>query len=234
LKTLRDSGYRREKMAKTYFQPAFFRFLKELEKHNHRDWFSANKPRFESDVRDPMLAFIGELQPRLAKLSRHIVVDPRPVGGSLFRIHRDVRFSADKSPYKTHMAAHFSHAGCEGSAPGFYLRLEPGQSLAGAGVWHPEAEALGRIREAMVAAPNDWKRATQGLRLDGEVLKRPPRGCDPQHPLIEDLKRKDFITGTTYTESKVCASDFLDRFVEDCRTRAPLVRFLCRALGLPF
>jgi uncharacterized protein (TIGR02453 family) len=221
-------------MAKAQFQPAFFKFLKELEKNNDRNWFLANKARFEKDVRDPMLAFIRDLKPKLEKLSKQIVVDPRPVGGSLFRIHRDVRFSTDKSPYKTHMAAHFSHANCEGSAPGFYLRLEPGESLAGAGVWHPEAEALGHIRDALMAAPNDWKRAIKGLKLDGEALKRPPRGIDPAHPLIEDLKRKDFITGTSYTESTVCGPDFLERFVEDCRTFAPLVRFLCRALDLQF
>jgi uncharacterized protein (TIGR02453 family) len=221
-------------MAGAYFHPPFFRFLRELAKHNDRDWFQANKPRFEKDVRDPFLAFIGALKPRLLTVSKHFVVDPRPVGGSLFRIHRDVRFSADKSPYKTHMAAHFSHAHGGGSAPGFYLRVEPGESLAGAGLWRPEAAALGNIRNAMVAAPKEWKRATHGLTLDGEVLKRPPKGCDPEHPLIEDLKRKDFISGTTYREAEVCAPGFLERYVEDARARAPLVRFLCRAIDLPF
>jgi uncharacterized protein (TIGR02453 family) len=221
-------------MAKAHFQPTLFRFLRELAKHNDRDWFQANKARFEKDVRDPMLAFISDLKPKMEKLSKHIVVDPRPVGGSLFRMHRDVRFSKDKSPYKTHVAAHFSHAKCEGSAPGFYLRLEAGESFAGGGVWHPEADALGHIRDAMIAAPNDWKRATKGLDLGGEALKRPPKGIAPDHALIEDLKRKDFITGTSYTESQVSASDFMDRFVEDCRTYAPLVRFLCRALDLQF
>ena len=221
-------------MAATHFQPALFRFLKELRKNNDRDWFHANKARFEQEVRDPMLGFITALKPRLARLSPHFVVDPRPIGGSLFRMHRDVRFSPDKSPYKTHVAAQFPHARCEGSAPGFYLRLEPGESLAGAGVWHPEAEVLGQVRAAIVSAPNDWKRATRGLALDGEALKRAPKGFDPAHPLIEDLKRKDFITGAKYEESEICAADFLDRFVDGCRSYAPLVRFLCGALDLPF
>ena len=221
-------------MSRAHFEPTFFRFLRELAKNNNRDWFVANKTRFEKDVRDPMLAFIADLKPNMAKVSKHIVVDPRPVGGSLFRIYRDVRFSSDKSPYKTHMAAHFTHANCEGSAPGFYVRLEPGDSLAGAAVWRPEPDALGHIRKAMVAAPDEWKRAVKGLELDGEVLKRPPKGFDPEHPLIADIRRKDFISGVTYKDADVCAAGFLDRFVADCKTIAPLVRFLSRAMDLAF
>jgi uncharacterized protein (TIGR02453 family) len=222
-------------MAKaTHFQPALFRFLRELKKHNERDWFMANKARYEADVRDPMLAFIRDLAPRLAKVSPHFVVDPRPVGGSMFRIHRDVRFSADKSPYKTHVAAHFQHARSRGAAPGFYLSLALDESYGGAGLWRPEPDALAHVRKAMVAAPGEWKRATKGLELGGEVLKRPPKGFDPEHPLVEDLKRKDFVTGTAFSESQVCGADFLDRFVAACRAHGPLVRFLARALDLPF
>src|ERR1044071_1022002 len=96
-------------MPETYFAPAVFRFLGELHAHNERDWFNANKQRYERDVRDPILRFIADIGPRLQKISPHLVADPRPSGGSLFRIYRDTRFSKDKSPYKTHLGAHFFH-----------------------------------------------------------------------------------------------------------------------------
>jgi uncharacterized protein (TIGR02453 family) len=217
-----------------YFSTTTFAFLRDLERHNERDWFLANKTRYERDARDPMLAFIRDVAPKLRKLSANFDVDPRPVGGSMMRIYRDVRFSADKSPYKTHLAAHFQHARCEGSAPGFYLRIGVGESLLGAGVWHPEPAALGRIRDAIADKTPEWRRAVKGLKLDGEVLKRPPKGYDADHASIEDIKRKDFITGREFRDAEVCAADFLERFIEGCRTTAPLVRFLCGALKLPF
>jgi uncharacterized protein (TIGR02453 family) len=220
----------RATMATAYFQPAFFRFLKDLERHNNRAWFVDNKSRFEKDVKDPMAAFIADLAPKLAKVSRHITVDPKR---SLFRIHRDVRFSPDKSPYKDHMAAHFSHErGMD--LPGFYLRLGPGNGLCGAGLWRPESPALARVRDAICSSPAGWKRAKKGLRLDGEPLKRAPRGYDPEHPLIQDLKRKDFITGSFYSAAEVCKPGFLNQFAGDCRKYATLVRFLCGALKLNF
>ncbi len=219
-------------MATPHFTPALFKFLRELAKNNEREWFQANKARYEKDVRDPMLAFIAALAPKLGKLSPHFKVDARPVGGSLFRIHRDVRFAADKSPYKTHVAAHFSHL--RGEGPGFYVSLEPKESYGGAGLWRPEPGPLAHVRTALMAAPAEWKKAVKGIELDGESLKRPPRGIDPDHALIEDLKRKDFVSGEPFTEAQVLAPDFLERYVAACKARAPLVRFLCRALDLPF
>jgi uncharacterized protein (TIGR02453 family) len=221
-------------MGKTHFSTELFDFLGELKAHNDRDWFQRNKVRFDRNVRDAMLTFIADLAPRLHKLSRHFVVDPKPTGGSLFRIYRDVRFSADKSPFKTYIAAHFPHERCEGSAPGFYISLSPGESISGGGIWHPEADALKRIRDAIVAAAPEWKKAVRGLSVGGESLKRPPKGYDPGHPLIDDLRRKDFTSGHKYQDREVCGPDFLDRFVDDCRATAPLVRFLSGALGLPF
>jgi len=222
-------------MGKTaHFTPALFKFLDELGKHNQRPWFEANKARYLADVRDPFLRFIADLQPRLRKLSPHLVVDPKPAGGSMFRVHRDTRFSKDKSPYKTHAAAHFPHAGCEGSAPGFYLRLDAESVMIGAGVWHPDAPELKRIRDAIANQTADWKKATKGRELDGEKLARPPKGYDADHPLVEELKRKDFITGVEFGRREVCAPDFLDRFVGACRDTSPLVKFLCGALELSF
>src|SRR5262249_35573341 len=156
-----------------------------LKKHNQRDWFQANKERYERSVRDPFLRFVADLQPRLKQISPHFVADPSPVGGSMMRIYRDTRFSKDKTPYKTAVAAHFWHKkGKEGATPAFYLRLQPGDSSVGAGIWRPEPGALKRIRKAIVADEKIWQRITQGrdfrstCGMAGESLKRPPPGFD--------------------------------------------------------
>jgi len=223
------------------FTPALFRFLAELAAHNEKPWFDANKARYLRDVRDPMLRFIGALQAPLAKVSKHFDVDPRPVGGSMMRIYRDIRFSPDKSPYKTAVAAQFSHrAGTETAMAGFYLHLQPGSSMLGGGVWRPAPDALQRIREAIVKDPKGWRAASspKGLGADaafhGEALKRAPRGFDENHPCIEDLKRKDFALGFSLSHREVVGPRALSTVVEGYRRMSPFMRFLCKALGLPF
>ena len=213
-----------------------FAFLAELRRHNDRVWFNANKDRYHADVRDPMLEFIGSIAAPLARISRHIVVDPRPSGGSLMRIYRDTRFSRDKTPYKTNVGIHFGvKAPRDFEAPGYYLHLEPGEVFMGAGIWHPGADALRAIRTAIVKDPRAWKVAKRGgLRHDEATLKRPPRGFDPDHPLIDDLKRLSFTSGARFSEHQACAPDFSARFVAACRRAVPLMRFLARAMGLAF
>jgi uncharacterized protein (TIGR02453 family) len=220
--------------AAPHFTPELFTFLRALRRHNNRDWFLANKARFESAVRDPFLRFIADFAPHLTRISPRFVADPRPTGGSLFRIYRDVRFSADKSPYKTHAAAHFFHRASKatGHAPGFYLHLEPGSCFIGGGLWHPDTAMLVRIRDAIVADPAAWKRARRGLTLDGERLSRPPRGYDAKHPFIDDLRRKDFIAGASFTDAQVCRPRFMRDVVGECRRMSPLVQFLTKAVGL--
>ena len=182
---------------KSHFGPELFRFLAELRENNERGWFQANKGRYESDVRDPLLQFVGDFAAPLKEISPHYVADPKPSGGSVFRIYRDVRFSRDKSPYKINAGAHFRHeVGKEVHGPGFYLHLEPGSVFCGAGMWHPGSGTLGSVRDAMVANPARWNRALSEPRfagrfkLEGDSLTRPPKGYDPDHPLIEHLKRK--------------------------------------------
>ena len=221
--------------------PEFFDFLRQLSQNNDRDWFNANKKRYLSAVRDPMLQLISDFAPRLRKISRHFIADPRPVGGSLFRIYRDVRFSKNKAPYKTHAAAQFRHKrGKDVHAPGFYLSLAPGEVHAGAGIWHPDSASLKTIRDTLAARPRGWKNAIRGddfqrtFKLEGDSLKRAPKGFDPEHPMIEDLKRKDFIAMASFTEADALGEDFLDRFTECCRIAAPMVRYLTKALDLEF
>ncbi len=223
------------------FKPAFFDFLRELKANNERSWFEANKARYHADVRDPMLDFIAAFAAPLADVSPHFVADPRANGGSLFRIYRDTRFSPDKTPYKTNAGAHFRHvAGKDAHAPGFYLHLEPDSCFAACGVWHPDGEALAHIRNAIVDDPAGWKRITRvkafrdTFTLPEQSLKRPPRGYDAGHPLIEDLKRKDFIASTVFHEADATHPDFLQRFAHIARRGAAFVGFLSRAVGVPF
>ena len=213
-----------------------FAFLAELRRHNTREWFNANKDRYLAEVRDPMLAFIASLAPGLNRISRHIAVDPRPSGGSLMRVYRDTRFSRDKTPYKTNVGIHFGlKAPRDFEAPGYYLHLAPGEVFMGAGIWHPGPDALRAIREAIVKDPRGWKQASRsGLSHDEATLKRAPRGFDPDHPLVEDLKRLSFTSGAEFSERQACAPDFPARFVAACRRAAPLMRFLARAMGLAF
>jgi uncharacterized protein (TIGR02453 family) len=221
----------------SHFRAEFFQFLRELSLHNDREWFQANKDRYEAQVKEPLLRFIADFGSRLRGISRRFEADPRPVGGSMFRIYRDTRFSKDKSPYKTHAAAHFRHqaGGQDAHAPGFYLHLEPGRSMGGGGLWHPDAPALQKVRERIAKRPQAWKEVLQaGIEIEGDRLRRPPAGFPAGHPFIEDLKRKDFYSLSTFTDKEVLAPDFIDRYTDACRRAAPLVRFLTRALELPW
>jgi uncharacterized protein (TIGR02453 family) len=220
------------------FTPRLFDFLRELRVNNHREWFQRNRARYEKDVRDPALQFITDVGPALRKISAHVVADSRPVGGSLFRINRDIRFSSDKSPYKTAVGMSFGHdRGRDGPAPGFYLHLEPEESFAGGGIHMPDTPTLTKIRDAIVADSAGWKRTVGDARFApafshmGEALKRAPQGYDPDHPLVEDLKRKSYTWHMRFSEAEVCGADFLGRYVSACRTAGPFTRFLAQAVG---
>jgi len=224
-----------------HFTPEFFKFFRQLKRHNNREWFLANKTRYETVVRDPFLKFIEDFRPRLNKISPHFIADPRPSGGSLLRIYRDMRFRPDGDPYQTKAAARFPHvAWKQVPAPGSYLHLEPGTSFLAGGLWHPDPETRNTIRQAIVRNPGLWKKTVSSKRfkavceLSGEVMNRMPPGYDPEHPLAEDLKRKDFITVTYFNDQQVCAPDFLDRVTRSVEAVAPFLEFLTRALGLPW
>ncbi len=224
-----------------HFRPALFTFLKELKKNNDRDWFQANKARYEDQLKEPALAFISDFGPRLAKISPHFNAIPKATGGSLFRIYRDTRFAKDKTPYKTHLGIQFRHKQAKDvHAPGFYLHIEPGHNMIGVGLWHPDGPSLKAIRETIDSDRQGWKRARDDRRfrssfeIGGESLKRPPRGFDDEHPLIEDLKRKDFVAFAEFTQKQVVAADLIDRFTDRCEAAAPYIRWLCRAVDVPF
>jgi uncharacterized protein (TIGR02453 family) len=223
------------------FGPGLFSFLTDLRANNNREWFAANKRRYEEQLLEPALAFIEAFAPRLEKISPHFRADPRPSGGSLFRIYRDTRFSKDKTPYKTNLGIHFRHDRArDAHAPGYYLHIGPDEVFAGGGIWHPATEAATSIREAIVANPARWRRATRTgvlakhLRLGGDSLKRVPPWADPEHRFADDLKRKDFFASGRLAESDIIAPGFVDEYARLCRAAGPLMHFLCDALAVPY
>ena len=218
-----------------YFSPDAFTFLRQLKRHNDREWFAKNKTRYHSCIVEPALSFIGDFAPRLYEISSFFVADARPSRGSLFRIYRDTRFSADKRPLKTHVGIHFSHSsGKDAHAPVFYLHLEPDNCFVAAGIWHPDNRALTKVRTAIVRDAEQWAKVRRDLALEGEKLSRPPRGFDPNHPFIDDLKMKDFVSSVVLTEEQICSARLMRNFVSACRRMSPLVEFTTKALSLKF
>ena len=228
-------------MPATYFSPATFRFLNALGRHNSREWFLDHKADYEQHVREPFLALIADMQGPITKISPHYRADARKNGGSLFRIHRDTRFSNNKLPYKTWQGARFFHERRhEIAAPSFYVHIQPSDCFAGGGMWHPEPDDLKRIRGFIADNPAAWKKATQSkafrdrFEFWGESLSRPPRGFDPAHELIDDLKRKDFVATMPLGEELACSDELLPWTVAAFKRVAPLVDYLCAAQELEF
>lgn len=220
-----------------YFTNSTFSFLKDLKTNNDREWFAANKHRYEGDVKDPALRLIEDFAPHLAKLSGHFMATPR----SLFRIYRDTRFSKDKSPYKTAIGVHFRHERSKDAhAPGYYFHVAPGEVFLGCGIWHPDSAALRAIREGIADDGTAWKRASRGKKfadtfsLAGDSLKRAPKGIEIDHPLIDDLKRKDFIGVQSTTQKFATGADLPAELAARFKAGTPLMRFLCKALDVPF
>ncbi|MFZ5619258.1 MAG: DUF2461 domain-containing protein [Pseudomonadota bacterium] len=220
----------------------YFRFFKELSENNNREWFEDNKPRFKESVQAPLALFVEAMGPRLKKVSKHFVADPRLNGGSIFRIYKDVRFSKDKTPYKTHGGVQFRHArGKDAHAPGFYVHIGPGEVFFGGGVWMPPSDALLKIREAVRDDGAAWKKATAGAAfkkrfggVHGDALTRPPRGFDAGDANIDDIKRKSFFAMEQGAEKRTRSAAFPGDVAAAMADASPLMRFLCKALDAPF
>ncbi len=220
--------------------PEMLQFLAELAMHNDRDWFKTHKQRFETQVMEPTLALVSGLAPGLAKLSPHFQAVPKRSGGSLLRIHRDVRFSKDKTPYNPYMRARFFHARAGKDGPCYYFHIGPEKTGIALGIWHPESKKLARIRAAIDKRPKDWKKVRTAAfkktfgELGGESLKRPPKGYAADHPLIEDLKRKDFAGLAEWEPEAALAKDFPKKVLRAWKAGTGLMRFVCEALELEF
>ena len=223
------------------FPRDFLVFFRELKANNNRAWFEAHKPRYQDSVQGPMLALIEAMKEPLAGISAHYLALPRAHGGSLFRIYRDTRFSKDKTPYKTHAAAQFRHRlGRDVHAPGFYLHAGPDGVAIGGGIWRPPSPALRKLREFIVDNPGAWRRLREARAvrerggLQGDQLKRAPRGFDPEHVLIDDLRRTSFYVMEHAPARTLYERGFFDRVVNAFKAAAPLNHYVCDALELPF
>jgi uncharacterized protein (TIGR02453 family) len=212
-------------------------FMKRLKRNNNRPWFEKHKEEYEAFVKLPMQSLIATLQPHFERFAPEFDIHPKK---SLFRIYRDVRFSKDKTPYKTHAAAHFvlrgKPKGVEGS--GFYLHIEPGEVFLGGGIYMPDGDQLKKIRKAIARQPErfllmvgqkDFKKMFG--KLQGEKLQRVPRGYEPDHPMAEWLKHKQFFFWVEWPETKCLRAKFVDDVAGVFESAIPMVRFLNEAMG---
>ena len=228
-------------MTDRYFTKQTFTFLEALTKNNEREWFEAHQQDYEDFVRAPALNFVSDMSDEMPAISRHFLAQPKKVGGSLMRIYRDTRFGKDKTPYKTNIGIQFRHeVGKDIHAPGYYLHIAPSECFLGIGLWHPDADALFKIREAIVQKSDEWVMARddktfhQHFTLEGDSLTNAPRGFAKDHPLVEDLKRKDFICLAPLSVAMVTSKNLRPQVVERFRQATPYMRFMCKALGLRF
>ncbi|MHC9085205.1 DUF2461 domain-containing protein [Luteimonas sp. RIT-PG2_3] len=226
----------------TYFTDKSLKFLRALARNNDKVWFNTHRKEYEAHIRDPFQRLITDLQPDLAAVSPHFRSDPRGVGGSLFRIHRDARFSNDKSPYKTWQGARLFHERRrEVAAPSFYVHLQPGGSFIGAGLWHPEPDTQRRIRQFIVDNPGSWKQAAHAPALrrrfdfeESEKLVRPPRGFPADFEFIDDLKHRNWVFWRTLDDAAMTGPRLRQTVAKDLVALGPFVDYLCAALDLEF
>jgi uncharacterized protein (TIGR02453 family) len=223
------------------FVPETLAFLEALAANNNREWFKDNKSRYEEQVLDVALRFIQSMQDPLADIAPHFVATPTRVNGSLMRVYRDTRFSKNKIPYKTNIGIQFRHEQARDvHSPGYYVHIDTKQVFVGVGMWRPESDALRGIRERIAARPGEWTRAVSDskfkrhFRLGGESLTRPPRGFDKGHELIVDIKRKSFIAIEDMATSECTKAQFQRKVETAFKAAEPFMRFLCKAVGVPF
>ncbi len=212
-------------------------FMKRLKRNNNRPWFEKHKAEYESSVKLPMQSLIAALHPHFERFAPEFDINPKR---SLFRIYRDVRFSKDKTPYKTHVAAHFvlrgKPKGVEGS--GYYLHIEPGEVFLGGGIYMPDNDQLKKIRRAIADQAGQFLSIVQDPRfkkffgkLEGDKLQRVPKGYEPDHAMAEWLKYKQFFVGAEWSESKCLKRKFVPEIVAVFEAATPLVRFLNQAMS---
>jgi len=224
------------------FPKDMLQFLRDLSNNNNREWFNENKERYRESIVAPMSGFISAMGDRLEGISESFIADPRPNGGSMFRIYRDIRFSKDKTPYKENVGCQFRHiAGKDAHAPGFYIHIEPKEVFSGGGVWNPPNAVLDKIRTAILQHTDRWSEIIAAIEKNpefsgilGDSLKRPPRGYDPDHPFITDLKRKSLFLMYTIKPALLTEPNLIERIERSFRDSAPLMAFVTDALDLPF
>ncbi len=228
----------------SYFTAETLRFLRGLARHNARPWFEAHREDYQRHVREPIGELVEEMAIRMQSFAPEMTGDPKR---SVFRIHRDIRFSKDKSPYKTHAACWFYHRDghgrvgreAEGGSAGFYFHVEPGASLVAGGLWMPPRRDLQRLRAAIAADPPGFERLVTEPRVrrhyggldEDAMLKRVPRGYPPDHPAARWLRHQSFTLGRALGDAEVTSARISSRIAADFQRMLPLVRWLNSTLG---
>lgn len=216
-------------------EPSTLRFLKQLAQNNDREWFQANRKEFEA-AQDNVTALAGYLIGEIGKFDPAVSgLDPK---SCVFRIYRDVRFSNDKSPYKTNLGAYISPGGRKSMQPGYYIHIQPGQCFVAGGKHMPDAVELLRIRTSIAGDARAFEKIVEKRsfvdnfgELHGERLSRPPKGFSDDSPAIEYLKLKSYTVVKDYRNSKVITStEFPKAVVKDFKAMFPLVEYLRAAL----
>jgi len=226
----------------TYFTDKSFKFLRGLARHNERAWFLDHKADYDAHVRAPFQRLLTDLQPIVAEISAHYRSDPKPVGGSLFRIQRDTRFANDKTPYKTWQGARLLHARSKQvESPLFYLHLQPGNCFVAAGLWHSPPEVQRRVRQFIVDNPAGWKTAAHAPAFrkrfdldDSDMLVRVPKGYPDDFPYLDDLRRRNFVAERGIDDATMLGPRLRQTLSADLAALGPFVDYLCAALDLEY
>jgi uncharacterized protein (TIGR02453 family) len=215
---------------KPTFPQAGLSFLRNLKRNNNREWFLEHKPVYEESVRTPMLQLIEALAEEFADFAPEILASPK----SLFRIYRDTRFSKDKHPFKTHVAASFSVRGFDRhEGAGFYFHVSPTELWIGGGIYRPASDELRCVRDHIAESHERLKKIVEARQfrklfgtLSGEQSSRMPRGYPSDHPAEHYLRYKDLIAARELTPAEATKPDFFETLVESFRTMHPLIRYL--------
>ena len=228
-------------MPEPIITPKLFKFLKDLERNNNREWFTENKSRYEAEVREPAVELVRQLEKPLDRAAPMLGVIPKSHNGSVMRIYRDTRFKKDKTPYKTNVGISIRHqADKDIHAPGVYLHMAADECFIGAGSWRPERKNLAAFRAAIDADPKAWKRARDNKRfrsefdLVGNSLKTAPRDYPKDHPMIEDLRRVDFISVAPLTQKEITSTEIVSVVIDRIKKAKPFMTFLCDAINEPY
>ncbi len=228
-------------MPEQIISPKLFKFLRELSRHNNREWFTENKSRYENEVKHPAVELVRQLAGPLARVAPMLEAIAKGHGGSVMRIYRDTRFSKDKTPYKTNVGISIRHQAAKDiHAPGVYVHLDPKECFIGAGCWRPESKVLSAIRAAIDEDPKAWtktrdnKRFGEKFDLAGERLKTAPRDYPKDHPMIEDLRRIDFIGIAPLTPGEITGSEVVQILIDHVKRAKPLMQFLCDSIDVPY
>lgn len=211
-----------------------FEFLKNLAQNNQKEWMDAHRKEYETakeDFKIVVSAIINGLQ--------EMGMDTTALTASncIFRLNRDIRFAADKSPYKTNFGAAFSPHGRKAQEPGYYLHVEPGKSFVGGGMWMPDATQLKKIRQEIDYNFEDFQKIILDKKfkqffhqIEGPKLIRAPKNYAEDHPALEYLKLKSYAVGVALTDAQLCKKDAVEKVLEVFRTMKPFIDFLNTAL----